>query len=985
MQNRKPVLVLLATLAFTANVFGGSDSKAECGAAGVLKLFRVQLPRLEAGPNVPQVRVASGSPVDLVFVLSQQDSPSRNEARRARLTTPAPKLEMSIVGLYRGAGTARLELWSLAVSGSEARKLQDVAIALEKAPKESPELARAWAEAYAKDLAGAVIAAGSRGGDLGFHLHTIERLKARFGADLGILGSLGEGEEWTGRTRPSVDLFSVTTGAAAIEESLQLELLRGTPQDSGEPVVPLAELKEPTVRSHPFEEMLRGREPKLFDIARVVPHDQWYAHLSAISAGTRLSDLLDQWGTSFLQAVDVSSRDRKLKEKLLGQLALDLSVLTRLFGDLVLGDVALTGNDLYLQDGSDLALILRVRNRGVLETMLARQRDEAKKQRPDARESRTEHSGVVIRSLTTPDRRVSTHVCDLGDLQVHATSLAALHRIIDANSGKAPRMADAKDFLYMRTIFPGDAAQEDAFLYLSDPFIRRVVGAEQKIGRLRQARCAANLRAIGFAGLEALLEGGGDVAVKLDALLAHGLLDAQRLRCPSGGQYTLDAGPQRVETQGIEAVCSVHNRLGRATPLVEIPAAKTTEEEARGYRQFVENYSRYWTQFFDPIGIRFKLDSNGGVEAETCILPLIENSIYDSVRQVVGGAPVELSGPVGPHALGGFSIKLPREGPMVEHFWRELPRMGREFLGDEIEALVDQIGDSASLALHDGDLLFTFDERQLFAIFGGARNMGSELLFVAPLLSAITLPVSVSIDVKDPAVARPLLERVLSRTESAMSAQRRPRGFFDDGFALRHSAVDPYRGVELGFVSLRFFFLDFRLHYAFLGKKLVVTTQRHVLTEMIDVMEGTTELAGNPEVGNLLLEVRPSAFERARAQIALSWQERMRDACFSNFPALDLLQRSGVADATRLAPESVRRLGYVPFCPASGVYAIDERSGSLSCSIHRHPHAPRLPLAVPADAPFVQFLESLDAVRATFRFTDEGVRTRVAIRRKKAP
>lgn len=74
MHNRRLVLVLLATVAFTADVSAGTDLKAECGAAGALKVFRIQLPRLDAGPGVPQVRVATGSPVDLVFVSQSQNA-----------------------------------------------------------------------------------------------------------------------------------------------------------------------------------------------------------------------------------------------------------------------------------------------------------------------------------------------------------------------------------------------------------------------------------------------------------------------------------------------------------------------------------------------------------------------------------------------------------------------------------------------------------------------------------------------------------------------------------------------------------------------------------------------------------------------------------------------------------------------------------------------------------------------------------------------
>jgi hypothetical protein len=77
-----------------------------------------------------------------------------------------------------------------------------------------------------------------------------------------------------------------------------------------------------------------------------------------------------------------------LKEKLLDQLAIDLSVLTRLFGDLVIGELALTGSDPFLHDGSDVALILQVKSRPVFQVQMDRYRKEAKSAGPTRRTPR---------------------------------------------------------------------------------------------------------------------------------------------------------------------------------------------------------------------------------------------------------------------------------------------------------------------------------------------------------------------------------------------------------------------------------------------------------------------------------------------------------------------------------------------------------------------------------------------------------------------
>src|SRR5262245_22850814 len=83
-----------------------------------------------------------------------------------------------------------------------------------------------------------------------------------------------------------VDLFSLVSGALAIQESLQLDTMVGQtparrtipaagstdrPRRSGP--VPVSTLSGPTVQSHPWERLLAGRKPEVSGLARLVPED----------------------------------------------------------------------------------------------------------------------------------------------------------------------------------------------------------------------------------------------------------------------------------------------------------------------------------------------------------------------------------------------------------------------------------------------------------------------------------------------------------------------------------------------------------------------------------------------------------------------------------------------------------------------------------------------------------------------------------------
>jgi hypothetical protein len=919
-----------------------------------------------------------------------QERDSKSPAQALAAPPPEAPRKLEVIGLYHSGGTAHLELVRLPSRGEEARALGTFSVELAREPAEDPELGRLWGGTYAGNLAGTILTAGPAA-DLGFHRHTISRLRERFHLSPEDLPRWFRevGDE---RFRPQADLYSVTTGSLAIEESLQTEvMLRPTerPEGGESPPVALASLQGPKIKSHPFEEMLRGRTPRFFETAGLVPEVNWYAHFSTIGAEIRLSDFLDQWGTSFLQAFEFTSRDRKLKEKLLSQLAIDLSVLTRLFGDLVIGELALTGSDPYLHDGSDLALILRVKNRPLFEKQMARYREEAKARRTDARESTEVHREVAIEGLSTPDRRLSSYRADLGDFRVYANSLPALKRIIDVRKGALASLAQAKDFLYLRTIFPGEPASEDGFLYLSDRFIREVVGPAQKIGRLHQARCLSNLRSLEFAWIEHRLESGpaaGNPPVPVESLVSLGLLDSRSLRCPSGGRYGFQPG-----VDGPEAVCSVHNRMGLATPLLEVGQETAGASEADGYRQFVQGYEQYWSRYFDPVGIRFKIGPGpaGGLEAETCILPLIENSIYNGLREAVGGAPVRLTGAAGPRCIGGLSLKIPRNGPFLAQLFRELDREGGLVSSGDLQAALDQLGDGITLSLHDGDLLFTISGREVRAIFGGHGRLDPEMGMAAFLVSAITLPVSISVDVKNTATAKAILQRILDRL---VEGSRRQDGWRTFEMGLEAATLEPYRGVEVGLVSYRLFIVNFHLHYAFIEGRLVAATQRWIITDLIDGLKDAAgkgppapEAAPEGEISNLLLRLLPQAQKRMATGLGLAWQAQMRDACFMNFPGEELL-REGLGLAPAGAPAaSLRLFGYRPFCPAGGEYALDPATGRLACSVHRSPYDPRQPLEAGPEEPAVKFLQSLRRVQVSLRFTEEGIRTRILLERDRPP
>jgi hypothetical protein len=380
-----------------------------------------------------------------------------------------------------------------------------------------------------------------------------------------------------GRTS-RVDLFSIFTGALAVQESLQLDTMRvnrgvrtraqttttavatvstvgntnanataRTPQPRrnrrrgrrqrlpaaqivAEPVripptvddaaaraaqekrrreiVQVASLTGPTIKSHPWEQMLAGRKPDISPLAQYVPEDFYFVEFRSLSKLLQAMDASDLWGTHLFNQAYREARTQQVGERIKRQLVLQTEPALRPFYDLVVREVAVAGSDPFAREGSDVTLIFQVKQPEIFKARMDSFLADAQKARADAKRADASYMGVHYVQLETPDREISVYAADPApDIHVRSNSRAALERIIEAIKGQnaggraVRRLADAAEFAYIRTLMPRGAKEEDGLIYLSDPFIRRLVGPQLKLTERRRMLCYNQLRMIGHAAM----------------------------------------------------------------------------------------------------------------------------------------------------------------------------------------------------------------------------------------------------------------------------------------------------------------------------------------------------------------------------------------------------------------------------------------------------------------------------------------------------
>lgn len=778
------------------------------------------------------------------------------------------------------------------------------------------------------------------------------------------------------------ELYETTTGATAVAESLQLQrMLNTNVRDTGKRTVPIDKIEGIDIAEHPWEQMMGDKKPAPEPMAKLIPDDNYYIHFKNIRQLVEFSELLDQWGTSLIRAYEVHSRDYRLKERYQQQLCLKSTDLGKKFGPLVLRGVAVTGSDAYLREGSDVAIVFHVANRPLFLTAVQPFIEEARRKFGDQfKESKAEVNGVTIERFETPLREVSLHRAVVEEYVIYANSRAGLQRILDTYRGRHKALADARDFQYMRTIFRYDDKDETGFAYLSDAFIRQLVGPASKIKEKRRLEALTSMYMLTEGALYHAWQT-GKPPENHDALLDAAGLKENEVYLPEGRPLAWNADRQ-------VAVSDVYNTLHFATPLAELPIEQVTEAEAQAYRQFRLQYLGLWRQYFDPIGMRIALDDKR-IKLDTYILPLVANSRYNELRRVAGGGTLSLDlGSISPETIAQFVLHLsPNVGNrgMVLDFFFPLggPREGAA--GDLmtlITAGLDPVGKWALVRADDSPVYSQLADLLERANEGG--NVDAER--IARLV--FQMPIMVGVDVKNPltfaaalATARTSVMKALPgaltweplekpyKDVSIVQIKATPAGMRQVALPSSRAGKDPFLPA---------------VYYAMIDGAFYLTPNEAMLHDFID--RSQAKKSGEVVEVNSSLYISPGAAKLTRGLIQKYLEKQVHEQALASAPLWYPLYHSGVipqgteGGAPNLLAE--RYYGFVPVSPDGAAYVYDRRTDEVRNERHGSPARPRTHKELADNAQLKLLLDQFRSVRADLRFREDGIHTTLTVDRQ---
>lgn len=715
--------------------------------------------------------------------------------------------------------------------------------------------------------------------------------------------------------RGGPSLLALLGGRAAVDETLQLDrpLVRRDSKAAAGSMVPLAGITGITTPPHPWADMRSTGAQAAVPLANCVPLDRAMLYLPKPKAALAS---LEGAGASFLQRASSFT----------GNGGLDTSIVTRLLADLGLGDGR--GRKL-IESGAvaqaviffpDLALMA-----GTEATVVA---DLA---RPDAASFIPEggaHGYKTAGGQAFAARR--------GSRIFLSTSKAELELALGfhASGGKHSLGRSDEFAVVLEKLAP--TTDTEIFAYLSDAFIRGLVGPRQRILQARQAVARTAMEELAAAALLRRMDAPG-ATVTLADLKARGYVS-----------QTLDLSQLSLTPAG-QVRHAVFGPLERLHPLARVPLSEATAEEAESYKAFKEAYSQYWRRYFDPIAFRLDAKADGRQELETFVLPLLDSSIYQSMKALLAD-----KGPL-PRprwhkpmvAELGLRLALSETGAMPRPFAEVGQALGQLGTGVVVAAFPDA---APVIATGNGSPA-TILEADPFNQRNGLVGLG------ALGLGLFTRPVVIAFELKDPEQTRKSLRDVVYRLL--------PPAFWQGGDLDSRLTSEPDGSLQLRLGFLRLASMRFTLRVE--DRWLLLSNDASLPSSL---MAGTD--MGEPFAASL--QMHPEALERglpAAFQAAVEGESR---SAFAAMAWLGPWLRMG-ADVKAAQAESHRILGVAPLLAPDAL----QPGRWLEHRDFGRPNRATMPLRDPAKD--FGLLEGVRDPKVEMRFEDTGLRARLSWRR----
>ena len=745
--------------------------------------------------------------------------------------------------------------------------------------------------------------------------------------------------------------YALVTGGRAISENLQLHDPLFVRADQ-EPTIAIDSLEGITVREFDWEKLTQGLTPSKDVLASAVPYDQHGVFFRDFRGVVELVDQLKSQGSDFVVLANAGAQDAETRKFYERQLCLSLDSATRLLGAQMIKSLALTGGDLYLRTGTDIALLIEPTSAGekTLLPLLATQIAARASKNPEAKQVSGRLGDIAYTGFRSEDRRISTYLAKIGGNVVVTNSLAQLERLRGVAERKVDSLASLDEFTFFRHRYSLESEHETAFVFISDATIRRWCGPQWRITSARRTRAVAKMAELQAANMDDLVH--------------------QRIKTKTvddTGIEQIKAGLLQVTPSGVQS--DVYGSLEFQTPIGELDVTKVSKAEADGYGRWRAGYQSRWRNFFDPIGIQLSL-REGVIESDVTVMPLIAGTDYRELIDVSEGSSLNAtSGDPHAESVMHFVLSLNHESEMLSDLNRNI---GNFIPGIQVD-LFSWIGDSFSIYADQS----SFWDEWLKVAEAADSGRGFESREATEFLQANLnrLPVAVRLEISSGLRLGLFLAAIRGFAESAAPGLLQWE-------TLKHN--------EQPFVSIASPMLseegelpdDLRIYYLATGQQLLISLDKDMITRAIDRekarKDGKEIPAGKQTWIGSNLGVKMTE-QMTRLYMPLIEEATSRDMQRLSWGNLTILnewkRRYPDQDPVEVHRKFwQRRL----LCPGGGEYVWNEVTQQMESSVFGSRSNPKMPTQTPVP----KLLRELKSGEFGVSFEDGGVRARVQLNLK---
>jgi hypothetical protein len=404
-------------------------------------------------------------------------------------------------------------------------------------------------------------------------------------------------------------------GTEEVKLAMQKDRLLGSGDTVETPDRPLPKaVLPPAVTIPEFE------APKLETLAKYVPEECFYIRFGSFENYKWYRGAMERWGGDLRELIAVRGLDYGITERLQTQLVLPETVVGDFVGKQSIRDLALIGMDGFVREGAAVGVVFEASNNELLSASLASLRTAAVAKDKSVTEKKVEIAGRQLSLVSSSDNRVRSFYISHENVHLVTTSRAIVERFVQATQGVGT-LAGLKEFQYARSQFPADAG-DVAFVYLSDPWFRQLVGPKYRAEMTRRMQAENDLELLTLARLAA--QGEGKPAETVEQLVTGQFLPPTFTKRPDGSHVVFE---------GKRAVDSLRGARGTFLPVSDVDVTGMTPSETKAYEEFTTFYQRLYVRM-DPVVVAVK---RTGLENDRERV-VLDVAITPFTKQRLGGA-----------------------------------------------------------------------------------------------------------------------------------------------------------------------------------------------------------------------------------------------------------------------------------------------------------------------------------------------------------